>query len=165
MNPLLILSVLAVLPLMEGQQITKLMACITKTNDLSLLCFYTKISEINYEWSLLKENNQTLVLASTIQPNKVSPTLKNRVKITLTDVQLKATLNGFGTSIDGKYTCHLRFKTEPMQEFNKTISVLKATVPKCGASGLLPNTSWMLCLLLLFPVLQALDVFPCGNEN
>ncbi|XP_051896018.1 thy-1 membrane glycoprotein-like [Pristis pectinata] len=159
MNHLLILSVLAVLPLMEGQEITSLTACTSATNDLNLNCNYKKKSTgtIYYEWSVLTAKNQTLVLASSMHPNSVAPVYKNRAKVTKTDSQLTVTLTGFGTADDGKYTCHLFPSGDTMPEYNKTISVMKATVQTCGASGLLLNTPWMLSLLL-FPVIQSLDV-------
>ncbi|XP_032905402.1 thy-1 membrane glycoprotein-like [Amblyraja radiata] len=166
MNHLLILSVLAALPLVEGQEITRLTACTTKTNDLSLECQHKKASgDIKYEWSLFNRKNQTLVIISTIQENKADASYKKRAKVTKTDDMVMLNVTGFGTIDNGKYTCHLRLNAEPGHDDNKTISVTKETIPKCGASGLLLNIPLMLSLLLLLPVLQNLGNLPCGNEN
>lgn len=165
MNHLLILSVLAALPLVEGLEITYLTACTTNTSDLSLKCQYKKASgAIDYEWSLLREKDmKTLVIATTIQGmDKVDPKYRNRAKTSMTDYMATLIVTGFGTADNGNYTCHLRLNADNV---NKTIPVMHATIPRCGASGLLLNIPLMLSLLLLLPVLQTLGDLACGNEN
>lgn len=166
MNHLLILSVLAALPLVEGQEITRLTACTTMTNDLSLECQYKKVpSAISYEWSFLKGKELPLVIASTIQASKVDQSYKNRARVTMTDDMVLLNVTSFTETDNGKYICRLRLNAEPSNDYNKTIPVIKETIPKCGASGLLLNIPLMLSLLLLLPVLQNLGNLPCGNEN
>ncbi|XP_062894385.1 thy-1 membrane glycoprotein-like isoform X1 [Mobula hypostoma] len=159
MNQLLILSILAVLPLMEGQEITSLTACTSVTNDLKLDCNFRKKSAgtINYQWDFLTEKNQTLVVASSTNPATVASTYKQRTKVTMTDAQVNLILTGFGNSDSGSYTCRLSPSDGSLLEYKKSILVQKAVVPKCSAPGLLLNTPWMLSLLLFFPVIQALD--------
>ncbi|XP_067826808.1 thy-1 membrane glycoprotein-like [Heptranchias perlo] len=138
MNHLLILCVLAVLPVMESQTITSMGACTTKTNDLRVNCHYKKqgSAAINYEWSLRADKAQVKVIASTINPDQVDSTFKNRAKVNQTEAQVQLTLTGFGTADDGKYACRLRSVQEPHNDNNKTISVVKAvvccTVPTVG---------------------------------
>ncbi|XP_078282797.1 thy-1 membrane glycoprotein-like [Rhinoraja longicauda] len=166
MNNLLILSVLAALPLVEGQQIKHLSACTTITNDLSLKCNYEKVSgDIKYEWSLLNVKGILMVIASTIQPGKVDPSYKNRAQGNIEAQMITLNVTGFGTADNGDYTCHLLWNAEPTRDYNKTILVMKEKVPKCGASGLLLNIPLMLSLLLLLPVLQTLGDLPCGTGN
>ncbi|XP_059812979.1 thy-1 membrane glycoprotein-like [Hypanus sabinus] len=156
MNQLLILSILAVMPLMEGLEITSLTACTLETNDLKLACnFMKKTGIVNYRWDFRSEKNQQVVASST-NPGSVAATYKQRAKVTMTDTQVNLILTGFGSSDSGNYTCNLFPSNE--QESNRSVSVKKDAVLKCSAPGLLLNTPWMLSLLLLFPVLQALEL-------
>ncbi|XP_072885958.1 thy-1 membrane glycoprotein-like [Hemitrygon akajei] len=163
MNQLLILSILAVLPLMEGLEITNLTACTSETNNLKLDCnFREKTGTIKYQWDFRSEKSQ-LVVASSANPNAVAATYKQRTKVTMTETQVNLILTGFGNSDSGNYTC--RLFPSGGQEYNKSVSVMKAAVLKCSAPGLLLNTPWMLSLLLLFPFLQVLDAQPCGTKS
>uniref|UniRef100_UPI00398E9B1E thy-1 membrane glycoprotein-like n=1 Tax=Pristiophorus japonicus TaxID=55135 RepID=UPI00398E9B1E len=164
MNHLLMLSLLAVMPMIEGQVIEKLEACTTKTNDLQVSCMYTIQGDVttNYEWKFMKKPNEVLLVASSISPNLVAPVYKNRATVHKTNTLVQLTLTGFGTADDGSYECHLIF---PKQEANKTVLVEKAKVVTCGAPGLLLSAPWMLSLLLSLTVLQALDALPGRSEN
>ncbi|XP_072342446.1 thy-1 membrane glycoprotein isoform X2 [Scyliorhinus torazame] len=164
MIQLLLLSVVAVLPIAEGLEITKMAACSTKTNDLRVDCNYkmtgSTLADIKYTWSLLTTKNQTLVIKSTITSGKESPTFKNRAEVNLTDMLLRLIITGFGKSEEGKYMCVLTSKSKVE---NRTISVQHA-VAKCDAAGCVLG-SWMLSLVLALTALQAQDILPCGGFN
>ncbi|XP_078055273.1 thy-1 membrane glycoprotein [Mustelus asterias] len=163
MKQLLILSVLAVLPMVEGLEITRIDACTTKTNDLQLDCNYKKTDSgnVKYEWSLYTTGNKTIVINSSINPQKESATFKNRATVNVTDTLLRLIITGFGVSMEGNYTCTLNLDAKAK---NATISV-EHDVATCGTPGLVLSSPWMLSLLLSLTVLQALDALPGGSSN
>ncbi|XP_078415257.1 thy-1 membrane glycoprotein-like isoform X2 [Cetorhinus maximus] len=167
MKQLLILSALAVLSMVESQQITKIDACTIETKKLRVDCNYRKNSSgaIKYEWSLITEKNEILVINSTLNPEKGYPAFKHRAEVDMTDVLLRLTLTGFGKSDEGKYMCRLCSETDVKNDYNKTIPVKHADIATCGAFGLVLSSPWMLSLLLSLTVLQALDALPCGSQN
>ncbi|XP_067910271.1 thy-1 membrane glycoprotein-like [Heterodontus francisci] len=167
MTRLLILSILAVLPMVKGQMITALNACTTKNNDLRVDCNHHKMASgnISYEWSLFNVKNETKVIASTIHPNKIDRSFKGRAHVMFTDVLLQLTLTGFGEAFEGLYMCRLRSDTHPQNDYNKTTPIMKAKLARCGAPGLVLYSPWMLSLLLSLTVLQALDALPFGSQN
>ncbi|XP_038635620.1 thy-1 membrane glycoprotein-like [Scyliorhinus canicula] len=164
MIQLLILSVMAVLPMAEGLEITKMAACTTKNNNLRVDCNYkmagSTLADIKYEWSLYRKVNETVVIKSTINPRKENPSFKNRADVNLTDMLLRLTITGFGTPEMGTYMCKLNSKTEVK---NDTTSVQR-DVAECDAAGCVLG-SWMLSLVLALTVLQALDILPCRAFN
>ncbi|XP_043533679.1 thy-1 membrane glycoprotein-like [Chiloscyllium plagiosum] len=168
MKQLLIVSVsvLAVLSMTEGLEITNMYACINKTNDLRIDCTYktTVSGTIKYEWKLNNGKN-TRVVVSTIHSNQIDASFKNRAQANFVDSSLRLTLTGFSNADDGAYTCHLHSETETVKDINKTIAVKHGHLLTCGAPGLMQDSPQVLILILSLGALHILGALSYGSQN
>ncbi|XP_072449610.1 thy-1 membrane glycoprotein [Chiloscyllium punctatum] len=166
MKQLLIVSVLAVLSMTEGLEITNMYACINKTNDLRIDCTYktTVTGTIKYEWNL-NNGKDTRVVASTIHSNQIDASFKKRAQTNFVDSSLRLTLTGFSNADDGAYTCHLHPETGTVKYINKTITVKHGNLPTCGAPGLMQDSPQVLILILSLGALHILGALSYGSQN
>ncbi|XP_021063641.1 thy-1 membrane glycoprotein [Mus pahari] len=159
MNPAISIALLlSVLQVSRGQKVTSLTACLVNQN-LRLDCRHentTRDNSIQHEFSLTREKKKHVLSGTLGIPEH---TYRSRVTLSNQPYIKVLTLANFTTKDEGEYSCELRVSGANPISSNKSISVYRDKLVKCGGVSLLgQNTSWLLLLLLLSPsLLQALD--------
>ncbi|ELK12074.1 thy-1 membrane glycoprotein [Pteropus alecto] len=157
MNPAIgIALLLTVLQVASGQKVTSLTACLVD-QSLRLDCRHenTTTIPIQYEFSLTRDSKKHVLFGTVGVPEH---TYRSRTNFT-SKYNIKVLyLSSFTTKDEGVYTCELRLSSQHPTSYNKTVSVFRDKLVKCGGISLLTqNTSWLLLPLLSLPLLQAMD--------
>lgn len=157
MNPAISIALLlSVLQMSRGQKVTSLTACLVN-QSLRLDCRHENNTNlpIQHEFSLTREKKKHVLSGTLGVPEHA---YRSRVTLSSQRYIKVLTLANFTSKDEGDYTCELRVSGQSPENSNKTVSVYRDKLVKCGGISLLvQNTSWMLLLLLSLSLLQATD--------
>ncbi|XP_005988161.2 thy-1 membrane glycoprotein [Latimeria chalumnae] len=153
--------ILAVLPAIYAMNITSLNACLTKEQSLQVDCRYEAKSkeDLKYTFTLEEAQKPSRNVASNKEPFSQDQAFTKKVKVEVVKSEnlVRLTLPQLEKGQEGTYVCKLEWPgAAPIM---KSVAVYKGDLLACSAISLLiQNTSWLLCLLLSLPLLQAIDL-------